>query len=126
MVYMPASQVTGYKRSQRSIDTVRKVAQAPARTVRSLRVRVTAALLIMLICFGIGAVFHAVLGDNEVHAASLNKYEQIIVKPGDTLWSISEQRASASEDIRVYMKKLKKLNELASADLKAGQLLLLP
>ncbi|TMV50373.1 LysM peptidoglycan-binding domain-containing protein [Paenibacillus mesophilus] len=80
----------------------------------------------MLICIGFGALIHTFTGDNEVQAAAIPVLEQIVVKPGDTLWSIAEQRVHQGEDIRIYIQKLKKTNGLTSSALQAGQVLQLP
>lgn len=89
-------------------------------------VRFAAIASIILLVVGVGAIVHAFAGDGEVQAASITKHEQVIVKPGDTLWSISETRVQKGEDIRVYIQKLKKLNGVSSSPLQAGQVLLLP
>jgi hypothetical protein len=81
---------------------------------------------IMMLCMGLGALFHGWAGDNEVQAAGITIREEIVVKPGDTLWSISEQRVEKGEDVRIYIQKLKKLNSLTSSALQAGQVLQLP
>lgn len=94
--------------------------------VRSKRLRLAALAVIMLFCIGFGALIHTFTGDNEVQAADIPVLEQIVVKPGDTLWSIAEQRVQKSEDVRIYIQKLKKANGLTSSALQAGQVLQLP
>lgn len=91
----------------------------------------------MALSFGIGCLFMSIFGDDQVQAAaasessaSLNaavmEKESIIVKPGDTLWSIAAARIPKGEDVRVYIHKLKQENGLASSSLQAGQILRLP
>ncbi|PYI55985.1 LexA family transcriptional regulator [Paenibacillus flagellatus] len=80
----------------------------------------------MLLCFGIGALVHSWSGEDQVQAASVQAKEQVIVKPGDTLWTISERYAPEGEDIRRYIADLKKANGLSTSALTAGQVLVLP
>lgn len=93
---------------------------------RARKLRMIALGAIMMICLGLGALFHGWTGDNEVQAAGITVREEIVVKPGDTLWSISEQRVEKGEDVRIYIQKLKKVNSLTSSALQAGQVLQLP
>lgn len=124
MIYMPATQIQRYTRSNQT--DIRPAQANEVHTRHSLKMRMAVVSILMLICLGVGALFHSFTGDNEVQAASLSVHEQIIVMPGDTLWSISRQRVQSNEDIRIYIKKLKKLNDMTSSNLQAGQLLLLP
>ena len=94
--------------------------------VRAKKLRIVALAAIMLICIGFGAIIHTFTGDNEVQAGAIPILEQIVVKPGDTLWSIAEQRVHKGEDVRIYIQKLKKTNSLTSSALQAGQVLQLP
>lgn len=49
----------------------------------------------------------------------------VVVEPGDTLWSIASSVARG-EDVRDVVAQIRALNELHSADLMPGQVLLLP
>jgi Tfp pilus assembly protein FimV len=48
------------------------------------------------------------------------------VCPGDTLWDIASSHMPDGENVRSYMNKIKKLNGMKNADLKSGQILILP
>ncbi|GAA3404659.1 LysM peptidoglycan-binding domain-containing protein [Paenibacillus hodogayensis] len=100
--------------------------EAVRAVVVRLKVRLLAAAAALLLCVGIAAVLSAVIGDGEVQAGAIRTYEHVVVQPGDSLWSIAEGRAKKSEDIRVYIEKLKKVNGLSSSAVRAGQVLQLP
>jgi LysM repeat protein len=48
------------------------------------------------------------------------------VEPGDTLWAFAATLADAREDVRDVVAQLVELNDLPSAELQVGQVLLLP
>ncbi|NNH52568.1 LysM peptidoglycan-binding domain-containing protein [Promicromonospora citrea] len=48
------------------------------------------------------------------------------VQPGETLWGYAEQVAKPGEDVRDAVARLQELNELRTASVRVGQLLLLP
>lgn len=48
------------------------------------------------------------------------------VCPGDTLWEIAAAHLPERESVRSYMNKIKKENGLKNADIRAGQILVLP
>lgn len=48
------------------------------------------------------------------------------VCPGDTLWEIAAAHLPEGESVRSYMNKIKKENGLKNADIRAGQILVLP
>ena len=48
------------------------------------------------------------------------------VGPGETLWEYASALASAGEDVRDVVAYLRELNELRSAELQVGQIVLLP
>ncbi|MBD2861090.1 LysM peptidoglycan-binding domain-containing protein [Paenibacillus oceani] len=90
------------------------------------RLRMAAAALVMLACFGLGALFLEWPGNNEVQAAAIQIKEEVTVVPGDTLWSIAGQHVRQGEDIRDYIRKVKTANGMTSSTLIPGQVLQLP
>ncbi|MNC84087.1 Cell division suppressor protein YneA [compost metagenome] len=48
------------------------------------------------------------------------------VCPGDTLWDIAVAHLPEGESVRSYINKIKKENGLKNADIRAGQILVLP
>lgn len=115
----PARLTATNARSVRSMPAV-------ARKRAATRLRIAAVASIMLLCFALGALVVAFAGDGQVQAAGVPSYEQVVVLPGDTLWSIAERRADKNVDIREYIVQLKKINGLASSSVQAGQVLQLP
>jgi LysM repeat protein len=51
--------------------------------------------------------------------------EQTTVEPGDSLWSVA-QRVAPDNDPREVVEQIRRLNDLPSAHIRAGQQLLLP
>ncbi|MDT0123338.1 LysM peptidoglycan-binding domain-containing protein [Paenibacillus sp. RRE4] len=51
---------------------------------------------------------------------------KIAVSQGETLWSISLEHKPTSMDTRVYIEAIKKVNQLESATIQTGQVLILP
>ena len=62
------------------------------------------------------------------YAHSENSYDvcEFTVCEGDTLWCIAEQYTDESIDIREYIREIKKLNGLESAELMPGDILIIP
>jgi hypothetical protein len=97
------------------------------RRVRLLRL--SALIMTVLAVSAVSFFSISFAGDDEAHAASASsarEAERMIVKPGDTLWSIAKSRTAEGEDLRAYIYKLKKVNGLKNANLQAGQTLVLP
>lgn len=102
-------------------------------TKRSLKFILLAAALLAV--FSFGAIVQAYAGDGANAAStrsavpnheSVQIPNHLIVEHGDTLWSIASSRISEGQDIRSYINKVKKLNQLTSTYLYEGQILLLP
>lgn len=53
------------------------------------------------------------------------KSETIVVMPGDTLWNIAE-RQEFEGDIRSYILQIREFNQMKTASIQAGQVLVLP
>lgn len=68
---------------------------------------------------------HSAAATVQVQPASSAK-RTVDVCPGDTLWDIASSNLPEGENIRSYMNKIKKANGLKNADLKSGQILILP
>jgi Tfp pilus assembly protein FimV len=58
-------------------------------------------------------------------AAAGHGMSQIVVQPGQTLWSIAEQ-AAPTADTRLVMQRIVTLNSLSTQNLAAGQHLWIP
>lgn len=66
---------------------------------------------------------HLVAGDDD--GLRLTGESSVVVRPGDTLWSIASGLAHRG-DVRALADEIRALNGLRDADLEPGQTLLLP
>ena len=57
---------------------------------------------------------------------SYDEYEEVYVRPGDTLWTIAEDFYGDSVDIREAVYAIKECSDIESGMLSVGQKLLLP
>jgi len=76
------------------------------------------AIIIVSLILGISATTIA-YGDKET------SFKEVTVRSGDTLWSIAE-KYNKNEDIRKYIYEIKKINNLKTSDIYAGDTLILP
>lgn len=53
-------------------------------------------------------------------------YQEVIVSPGDTLWSIAGEYTDLSEDVRKTVREIKRINDGAENTLYPGDVLLVP
>ena len=116
-----------YARSQ--INGRRNLRSHAGKLRRVRLLRLSALIMIVLTVSAVSFFSISFAGDDEAHAASSSparEPERMIVKPGDTLWSIAKSRIAEGEDLRAYIYKLKKTNGLKNANLQAGQTLVLP
>ena len=75
----------------------------------------------ILLIVGIAVlVWSAVAHSSQAHGAK----QVVTVRPYDTLWSIAERRYGG--DVRDAIWRIEKANHLRSADVHAGQVLVLP
>jgi LysM repeat protein len=100
---------------------------APRRTSIRLtrRGRVVVVVAALLIAFAIG-VFVTAAGSVATQSPGTPAPTRIVqVGSGDTLWAIASKLADDG-DVRPMMEQIKQLNALESADLQAGQRLVVP
>lgn len=92
---------------------------------------------LILICFMFGAMVNTVADTGSsmdvesglLITSSSDRIEEkvyIDVMEGDTLWGIAAIHAPDHEDIRKYIDRIKKVNQLETSVLKIGQVLELP
>ncbi|SFF09579.1 LysM domain-containing protein [Paenibacillus catalpae] len=60
-----------------------------------------------------------------IEAAAIDE-QTVVVSAGDTLWGIADRFVDNSKDIRQYIYKIKQRNQLRSAELQPGQVLIIP
>lgn len=65
------------------------------------------------------------LSSMHLYAASAQKYATVVVRPGDTLWSIAAKH-SGSADVQDTIDRISEVNHLNSASLAPGEHLRIP
>jgi LysM repeat protein len=96
------------------------------RLTRRGRLAVTLALLVMASAVGLLSVqAAAVVGVAGGITSTIPVTSTVTVAPGDTLWAIAE-RVDPHSDPRAVVEALRELNGLATAQLRAGQELVVP
>jgi len=105
---------------------VRRAAPPPLRLTRRGRivVAVTAALLVTIISLLAAGVAQATNHGPSPRAARQNLV-QVVVRPGQTLWSVAES-ADPDQDTRVVVRQIVDLNSLSGPTVQAGQQLWVP
>ena len=105
---------------------VRRAAPPPLRLTRRGRivVAVTAALLVTIISLLAAGVAQATNHGPSPRAARQNLV-QVVVRPGQTLWSVAES-ADPDQDTRVVVRQIVDLNSLSGPTVQAGQELWVP
>ena len=72
------------------------------------------------------AVSIPTLATGHLYAASPQRYETVIVHPGDNLWTLAAARTSSSGDVQATIDRVMADNHLATATLQPGQRLRIP
>lgn len=80
------------------------------------------AIISLIVIIGCSTMLTAFAGGEE----DLLSGRKIIVSEGDTLWNLSVEYKPQQMDTRVFVEVLKKINELPSNSIQAGQVLVLP
>ncbi|WP_054955793.1 LysM peptidoglycan-binding domain-containing protein [Paenibacillus dakarensis] len=79
-------------------------------------------LVILILVSGWTGAFSVFAGGLEKPVAEKN----VIVQPGDSLWSIAAANKPDDMDTRKYISSISKFNELKGPDIQAGDVLALP
>jgi predicted Zn-dependent protease len=72
------------------------------------------------------AVSVPTLANGHLYAASPQRYETVVVKPGDSLWTLVAARTPAGEDVQATIDRVSAENHLGSATLHPGQRIKIP
>lgn len=80
-------------------------------------------MILIVICMGLGT-FIASAHENTDETTVYKYYKSIQIQPGDTLWDIAEETMTSEYDSTAeYVSVLKRMNNLTSDDIQAGQYL---
>ena len=88
------------------------------------RFRFTVFVTIMIIL--ITTLVNFALGLNTAESLTYVEYMDLEIMSGDTLWSIAETYMSDSDDIRVAVYELCKINDISADQLQAGMTIQVP
>jgi nucleoid-associated protein YgaU len=89
------------------------------------RGRLLLVVLSLAVGLAIGACLGSWLGGQGHGALRLASESSVVVRPGDTLWSIATTVAG-DDDVRGVVDRIEQLNHLTGAALRPGQVLQLP
>ncbi|HWV78877.1 MAG TPA: LysM peptidoglycan-binding domain-containing protein [Isoptericola sp.] len=87
------------------------------------RGRVVVAALVLLVLVGAGLVGQRAVAESPGAGVEVRLQT---VAPGDTLWQYARQVRDTGDDLRDVVAELRDLNGLTSAELQAGQVVVLP
>jgi nucleoid-associated protein YgaU len=74
---------------------------------------------------GLASVAGSVLGGGDPGALHLAGQSSVVVRPGDTLWSLATSVAG-DDDVRLVVERIRQVNRLHGSALTPGQVLVLP
>jgi LysM repeat protein len=66
------------------------------------------------------------LSSMQLHAAAPQHYATVVVRPGDTLWSIASAHTASTNDVQDTIDRITEVNHLSSASIAPGQRLRVP
>ena len=89
------------------------------RLVIKNRARFTVFMILAIVVFYMLAF--ATINPSKTNADISHKTELVYVAPGDTLWEIANTYCDEDTDVREFIYKIKKLNNLKNSNLIVGQ-----
>lgn len=87
------------------------------------RGRVVIALLALLVLVGAGLIGQRAVAESPGSGVEVRLHT---VAPGETLWQYAQSVRDSGDDLRDVVAELRDLNGLATAELRTGQVVLLP
>ena len=72
------------------------------------------------------AVSIPTLATGHLYAASPQRYETVVVKPGDSLWALAAARTTSNDDVQNTIDRVMADNHLDTATLQPGQHIRIP
>ena len=93
------------------------------RNIRKMKIRLFKVMAIALVFVSTVLSFSAFSKSDQLDP---DEYEEVYVRPGDTLWSIAEDFYGSDIDLREAVYMIKECSEIESSSLTIGQKLLVP
>lgn len=92
------------------------------------RAAVTAAIVAVTLVVALFVGFGGGLGGGLLFAGGAEQelVKEVVVRSGDTLWSLAVQHGPSRRDVRETIDRIRSLNQLESANLRPGMRLMIP
>ena len=79
-----------------------------------------------IVFLALAILIGSLVGSNVAEASKVQKYIQIEVSYGDTLWAIASTYGPENQDIRTTIYNICKINNVNASTLQAGDILTIP
>lgn len=96
---------------------------APASRAQTVRRRVVAVVLLLLVAFAVTGLLGAISAEAELQDPVAG---HVVVPPGGTLWEVAVDSAPDGVDPRAHLEAIRDLNGLEGSQIEAWQVVLLP
>ncbi|AZR72801.1 hypothetical protein BBF96_04975 [Anoxybacter fermentans] len=80
----------------------------------------------LFVVFGIIMIAIIIIGTRSVNSNGQLKLIEVTVSEGDTLWAIARSHYHSEGDIRKFIFRIRQINNLKTAQIYPGQVLLIP
>ncbi len=84
--------------------------------------------IVLITLCGISLIIMGIVfvSNDSTSSNNMEKYLQVQVSRGDTLWNLAHKHNTNREDIRSIVYQIKKINDLETAEIYPGQTILIP
>ncbi len=83
-------------------------------------------VFMIIVILALGLLLGSILKLDKAYSTTYDKWKQITVKTGDTLWGIAKANNPKNEDTRKVVYDIMKYNNMKKANIIAGQTLRIP
>lgn len=81
---------------------------------------------VMILFVSIISMTNLAFGYGDVSSLTVEKFENVMISPGDTLWSIASQYTGSGHDVRELIYTICQINEVSPDSIYPGQMLRIP
>ncbi|NLM13339.1 MAG: LysM peptidoglycan-binding domain-containing protein [Epulopiscium sp.] len=74
----------------------------------------------------ISAIMYSSTGKEPIRKSPIQKYEEVHIKKGDTLWDIAKKYKPSHQNLKQYVCTIKEFNHMKSDRLYAGEKIIIP